>query len=81
MGEEIKWNNQEWAYFDLNYNCEIWERLWQPTLDKINIYKQYMQNLNDPERNQRQAKFSSVFEAAGREAYDKIIEAAMKGNA
>ncbi len=80
MGEEIKWNNQEWAYFDLNYDCDIWEKLWQPTLDRINSYKNYMETLSDPEWDQAQEKFSSVFESAGREAYERILASGVLEN-
>ncbi|BDM64387.1 hypothetical protein NFHSH190041_18390 [Shewanella sp. NFH-SH190041] len=73
MGEEIKWNNQEWEYFNLNYDSDIWENLWNPTLTKIDAYKKYIRTLGDQEWEKAQEDFSSDFEAAGREAFNKII--------
>ncbi|MEP3890406.1 MAG: hypothetical protein ABJN69_08050 [Hellea sp.] len=73
MGDGIRWNNQEWAYFDLNYDCGIWEKEWQSTLDRLNAHKTYMYNLRDPEAAVSCEAFASLFEAAGREAFQKII--------
>lgn len=80
MGEGIKWNNQEWAYFDLNYDCTIWEKNWQSTLDKLQAYKSYMWSLKDPEAQSVCEAFSTLFEAAGREAYEKIIDSGVLEN-
>jgi hypothetical protein len=80
MGEEIKWNNQEWAYFDLNYGSDIWEKLWQSMLARINTYKEYTRTLRGYERDQAQKKFSSVFEASGREAFRKIVASGVLDN-
>lgn len=73
MGEGIKWNNQEWAYYDLNYDCDLWANKWKPTQDKINAYKQYIYSLSDPKCDQIQQEFSRTFQAAGEDAYEKII--------
>lgn len=80
MGEDIKWNNQEWAYFDLNYDSDIWENLWQPTLTKIDDYKSYMSTLSGSDWEKAQKSFSNVFEAAGREAFEKIISSGILDN-
>ncbi len=80
MGEEIKWNNQEWAYFDLNYSCDIWVELWQPTLDRITEYKKYIRTLNDQEWDKSQEELFSLFKAAGEEAYEKVINSGVMEN-
>lgn len=80
MGEGIKWNNQEWAYFDLNYDCDIWEKRWEPTLAKINAYKQYIYSLSDPKSGQTQEAFTRTFQVAGEEAYAKIISSGVLEN-
>ncbi|MCO1336442.1 DUF4303 domain-containing protein [Microbulbifer sp. OS29] len=73
MGEDIKWNNQEWAYFDLNYNCNIWNKAWEPMLDIINSHKNNISQLNNQESTRAQQKFSNLFKEAGEEVYMKII--------
>lgn len=74
MGEEIRWNNQEWQYFDLNYDCNIWQEKWQFMLETLNKYKEYMGSLTDSEWNLAQRDFSALFQSAGEEAYRQIID-------
>lgn len=74
MGEGIRWNNQEWQYFDLNYDCMIWQEKWKSTLEKLNKYKEHMRNLTDSEWDAAQEEFSALFQSAGEEAYRQIIE-------
>jgi len=81
MGEGIRWNNQEWEYFDLNYDCKIWQEKWQSTLEKINKYKDYMRNLTDSEWDSAQEEFSALFQSAGEEAYRQIIDSGVLNGA
>ncbi|WP_335900182.1 DUF4303 domain-containing protein [Shewanella algae] len=74
MGEGIRWNNQEWQYFDLNYDCQIWQDKWESMIEKLNKYKEHMRNLIDSEWGSAQEEFSLLFQSAGEEAYRQIID-------
>ncbi|WP_083858215.1 DUF4303 domain-containing protein [Gallaecimonas xiamenensis] len=73
LGEGIKWNNQEWEYFNLNYGSEVWDNSWRPMLTKIDDYKKYIGSLDDKRRGKALEDFSDAFEAAAREAFQRIV--------
>jgi len=70
--EEIKWNNQEWPYFDFNYESDVWNNEWKVTEDKINNYKEYLNSLDEKEYEIKSEEFFKLFKLAGEAAFANI---------
>jgi len=71
--EEVKWNNQEWKYFDFNDDCEVWSRHWQAMEQRIEAYKGDLSDQPEASSNAAFMTFRATFEAAGKAAFDAIL--------
>ncbi|MEE2732928.1 MAG: DUF4303 domain-containing protein [Pseudomonadota bacterium] len=73
LGEDIKWNNQEWKYFDFNRECQLWNVSWQPARNRIDAFTLGLRTLDDADRVLAQQKFNKMFLLAGKSTFEKIM--------
>jgi hypothetical protein len=72
---EIRWNNQEWPYFDFNLDCPQWKAAWEPMKRRIADRKAWIRTLDGNQYESAQTQFEETFQAAGRMAFERLLAA------